>query len=148
MLRRRRGFLLHRRRRHVLVRRRRRGFTVLEATVALAIIGLTAVGVLSAFGADLRGAERARDVLAASSLAQSQLARLELSSARELAALPDSLARGTFVAPLNRYRWTATSAVVLGEPDLYDIGVAVEWADGRMVIRSRRFRPVPLVAGR
>lgn len=129
-------------------RGRRGGFTVLEAAVALAIIGLTAVGVLGAFGADLRGAERARDVLTATSLAQLQLARIGVTGARELSALPDSLARGTFEPPLDRYRWTASSAPVPGEPDLYDLRVAVEWADGRAGLRSRRFRPVPLVAGR
>jgi type II secretory pathway pseudopilin PulG len=128
--------------------RRRAGFTVLEAAVALAIVGVTAVGVLGAFGADLRGAERARDLLTAASLAQSQLARLEISGARELAALPDSLAHGAFAAPLDRYRWTASSAAVPGERDLYDVRVIVEWPDGRTTLRSRRFRPVPLVVGR
>lgn len=133
-------------------RHSRAGFTVLEAAVALAIVGLTAVGVLAAFGADLRGAERARDSLAALSLAQSQLARLEVLGARELSSLPDSLGRGAFAAPLDQYRWTATTAAVPGEPDLYDLRVVVEWSDGRSTgrstLRSRRFRPVPLVAGR
>ena len=129
-------------------RRSRAGFTVLEAAVALAIIGMTAVGVIGAFGADLRGAERARDQLTATSLAQSQLARLEIADARELSSLPDSLARGTFAPPLDRYRWTAGSAAVPGEPDLYELRVAVEWTDGRAELRSRRFRPVPLVIGR
>jgi type II secretion system protein I len=129
-------------------RRERSGFTVLEAAVALAIIGLSAIGVLGAFGADRRGANRARDQLTATSLAQSRLARLEVSGARELSSLPDSLARGTFAAPLDRYRWTASSAATPGEPDLYDLRVVVEWPDGRSTLRSRRFRPVPLVAGR
>jgi type II secretory pathway pseudopilin PulG len=133
----------------VTVRRRKRaGFTVLEAAVALAIIGLTAVGVLGAFGADLRGAERSRDLLTATSLAQSQLARLEVSGALERSSLPDSLGAGTFAAPLDRYRWMASSAAVPGEADLYDLRVVVEWADGRFALRSRRYRPVPLVVGR
>ena len=130
------------------VRRKRRGFTVLEAAVALAIIGIAAVGVLAAFGAHVRGAERARNLLTATSLAQSRLARLEIATGGQLARLPDSLARGAFTAPLDNFRWTASSTAVTGESDLYELGVAVTWLDGRATLHSRRFRPVPLVAGR
>jgi type II secretory pathway pseudopilin PulG len=130
------------------VRRSRPGFTVLEAAVALAIIGIAAIGVLGAFGADLRGATQARDVLTAASLARARLARLEVAGARELSSLPDSLAAGAFAAPLERYSWTAASAAVPREPDLYELRVVVSWAGGSTTLRSRRFRPVPLVAGR
>ncbi len=129
-------------------RRKRDGFTILEAAVALAIIGVTAVGVLAAFGGDLRGASTTRDALTASSLAQEQLARVEILPAAALAALPDSLAYGAFAAPFDRYHFAAATRVVPGDRDLYDVSVTVEWPDGRTELRSRRFRPPSAVAFR
>lgn len=128
--------------------RSRRGFALLEAVIALAIIGAAVVGAMSAFGSDLRAAERARNALTVSTLARSRLARLELATASELAALPDSLSHGAFAAPFARYQWKAAALPVRGEPDLYDIRVTVSWDDGQTELRSRRYRPIPLVAGR
>jgi type II secretion system protein I len=128
--------------------RSRAGFTLLEAVIALAIIGVAVVGVMSAFGGDLRAAERARTALTVSTLARSRLARLELATASELATLPDSLSHGAFAAPFARYQWKATASAVRGEPDLYDVRVTVTWDGGQSELRSRRYRPVPLVAGR
>jgi len=128
-------------------RRNRAGFTLLEAVVALAIIGVAVVGVLGAFGGDVRAADRSRAALSVSTLARSRLARLEIATATELAALPDSLAHGTFAAPFGGYQWTASSHAVPGEPDLYDLRVSVTSNDGRSELRSRRYRPLPLVAG-
>ncbi len=125
----------------------RGGFTLLEAVVALAIIAMTSVGVLQAFAADLRGAGKVRDALTASTLARSRLARLEFATVADLAVLPDSLARGKFNAPFEAFQWTADSREVPGEPDLYDLHVAVVWPDGSTELRSRRFQRVPLVAG-
>lgn len=126
----------------------RRGFTILEAAVAVAIIGVTAVGVLTAFGAEARGAARTRDALVASTLARARLARLEATDAGELASLPDSVARGQFAPPLDDFRWIASSVTVDGEQDLYDLRVVIAWSDGRSELRTRRFRPVPLIVGR
>jgi prepilin-type N-terminal cleavage/methylation domain-containing protein len=129
-------------------RRSRHGFTLLEAVIALAIIGAAVVGVLGAFGGDVRAAERSRTALTVSALARSRLARVEIATAAELATLPDSLAHGAFDAPFEGYQWKATSRAVPGEPDLYDLRVTVSWNDGQSELRSRRYRPVPLVAGR
>ncbi len=129
-------------------RRNRAGFTLLEAVIALAIIGAAVVGVLGAFVGDVRAAERARAALTVSTLARSRLARLEIATATELATLPDSLAHGAFDTPFAGFLWNATSRAVPGEPDLYDLRVSVSWDDGHSELRSRRYRPVPLVAGR
>jgi prepilin-type N-terminal cleavage/methylation domain-containing protein len=128
--------------------RSRTGFTLLEAVIALAIIGAAVVGVLGAFGGDVRAADRSRTALTVSTLARSRLARLEIATATELAALPDSLAHGAFDAPFADYQWKANSRAVPGEQDLYDLRVTVLWNDGQSELRSRRYRPVPLVAGR
>ena len=129
-------------------RRNRAGFTLLEAVVALAIIGAAVVGVLGAFGGEVRAAERSRTALMVSTLARSRLARLEIATGTELATLPDSLGHGAFAAPFAGYQWKATSRAVPGEPDLYDLRVTVSWDDGQSELRSRRYRPVPLVVGR
>lgn len=123
----------------------RPGFSLLEAVVALAIVGIVAVGILGAFGSDLRGAETARTALTTSALARSRLARLEIADARELAALPDSLARGTFGAPFGQFAWAATSRAVDGEPDLYEVRVDIRGPSYQSDLRSRVFRPLPAV---
>src|SRR5215217_6870753 len=81
----------------------RAGFTLLEAVVALAIVGTIAIAVLGSFGAELRTASRVRDALPAVTLAEEQLARLSSADAATLAMLPDSLARGEFIAPFADY---------------------------------------------
>src|SRR5918999_2456349 len=86
----------------------RRGFTLLEAAVAMAIVGVIALAALGAYAAELRAADKARQALPAVSLAEERLAAIDLTGARELRSLPDSLARGRFPAPFEQYEWTAT----------------------------------------
>ena len=126
--------------------RKRRGFTVLEAVVALAIIGVTSVAVLGAFAGDLRTAHAARSALEASSLAQSRLARLEMATRRELTALPDSLAHGAVPEFGDRYAWSASATLLGAEPDLFELHVVVTWPEGSTALTTRRFRPATLVA--
>lgn len=121
--------------------RNRGGFTLLEATVAVAIIGLVAVGTLAAFAADLRASTKANDTLPAAALAEERLARLELADVRELDMLPDSLAHGRFDEPFADYRWTATATPVHNETALYELTAIVEWGGGSYTLRRRRFRP-------
>jgi prepilin-type N-terminal cleavage/methylation domain-containing protein len=126
--------------------RARRGFTLLEAAVAVAIVGMISVGALAAFSADLRAAQRSQEVLPASALAEERLAALELAEPTRLAMLPDSLKRGRFAPPFERYEWMATASPVRGERYLYDFTVRVQWDSGgaAFTLARRRFRPPPV----
>ena len=126
----------------------RRGFTLLEAVVALAIISVTAIGVLSLFGEDQRVAGRARESVTASLVARERLAALSLATRAELARLPDSLAHGSFADAGIRYDWTAAATLVPQGRDLFDLSVQVRWPNGESALRSRRFRPAITLAVR
>lgn len=119
----------------------RRGFTLLEAVVALAIVGVTVVAVLGAFAGDLRATERVRHALVSETLAEQRLATLRLLGVSELARLPDSLRRGTFRSPLDGYRWTMETARVRGEDGLFELRVRIQWAQGSYVLASRGYAP-------
>ncbi len=120
---------------------RRAGFTLLEAVVALAIIGLVSVGALSAYAAEARAAQRARETAPAAVIARERLSRLSLLDAHGLRAVPDSLRRGALTAGGASYDWTANAHPVPGEMDLYDLAVDVQWATGSYALRTRTYRP-------
>lgn len=119
----------------------RRGFTLLEAVVAMAILSVTGVAALSAVAAELRTTTRAGAALEASALARDRLARLEILRGRDLAVLPDSLRAGTFAPPFERYRWSAAAREVPGLDGLYDVEVEVAWATGGRALATRVYRP-------
>jgi prepilin-type N-terminal cleavage/methylation domain-containing protein len=127
--------------------RRRSGFTLLEATIAVMIVGMAAAAVLSSFGTTLRTAARARQGLEAEALAGQRLARAALLDRDDLVHLPDSIARGRFAPPYGAYEWRATSGEVRGEPDLFDVGVEVSWPEGRYSLPTRLYRPARQIAG-
>ncbi len=127
--------------------RARSGFTLLEAAVAMAIIGIVSVGALSAFGANLRAADRARQMLPAASLAEEKMAQLELVDGRVLRMLPDSMAHGSFAAPFASYAWKAQAAEVRGETSLVEITIRITWPEGSYAIARRHYRPAQTNAG-
>lgn len=128
--------------------RARPGFTVLEAAVALMIIGVSAVGVLSAFGMHSRVAVRMRSQLEASALAQHVVARLRMLESPELQPLADSLSGGRFDPPFDSYTWAAKVSRVSGESGLYDLAVHIQQAESTFELRTRRYMtPLP-AAGR
>jgi hypothetical protein len=51
------------------MRRRRSGISLLEAVVAVAIVGMTSIGALEAVGSDMRTAEKAKRAAEAEALA-------------------------------------------------------------------------------
>ena len=128
--------------------RARPGFTLLEAVIALAIVGVTAVAALGAVAAEVRAAEGARTALEAEALAVQQLALIQILSGEELQRLPDSLAHGNFEEPFERYRWTAKTTPVLGEEGLTAVHVEVAWDAGSFPLQTLLYRrPTTLGTG-
>jgi len=123
----------------------RRGFILLEAVVALLIVGLTAGAALELYGAQMRAIRREPQLLTAMSLAQDRLAAVRLLEPEQLARLPDSVARGRFAAPFPEYRWSATATRSMLD-DLYDVRVEVTCLDGRVALDTRLYAPANGVA--
>ena len=118
-----------------------RGFTLLEVTVALAILGLVLVGAFAAEGADLRASRKAADSVEAAALAEHLLARMELLP-------PDEFARlfageeGWIEPPLDRYRWHAAARPIPGESELAEVRVTLDWPGGSLAVDTRLRRPL------
>ena len=126
----------------------RRGFTLLEAAAALVVIGISSAAALGGAAAEMRAAGRTRHALTAQTLADQRMATLRLLSREELLRLPDSLAKGTFDAPLEEYHWRAATAPARDGQDLFDIRVMVGWTDGSHIIATRSYRPPEHLRGR
>lgn len=107
----------------------RQGFALLEAVVALLVIGLATAGALELFSAHLRAAARQPALATAAALAQDRLAVVRLLPSEGMRRLADSLARGQFAAPFADYRWRAATVRQRGE-NLYELRVDVYWRDG------------------
>jgi prepilin-type N-terminal cleavage/methylation domain-containing protein len=123
----------------------RAGFSLLEAVIALAIVGVTSIAALSAAGTELRATEQARRAVEAEALATDRLAAIRILTDEELRQMPDSIASGTFAAPFDRYRWTVESEPTLGEEGLTDISVTIEWGTGAFELRTKLYRRPPLL---
>ena len=129
------------------VRRPRKGITLFEAVAAVAIVGATAAAAMSAVGSQFRTVARAQRALTVEALATSRLDFLELlDTEAQLQALPDSVAKGEFPAPLDAYKWTMDVAPVSDLAGLYTVLVTVTWKDGSYELKSRAYRR-PATAG-
>jgi type II secretory pathway pseudopilin PulG len=125
-----------------------RGVTLLEAVVALTIVALAGVAALATVGAELRGAQRSRQAIKASSLAEDRMLQVTLLPVAALDALPDSVRHGDFPDALSGYHWETTAHTVPDEADTYELGVTISWADrGQYTLRTRVYRPRPLGIG-
>lgn len=118
-----------------------RGFTLLEALVAVLIVGLAGVAAIETVGAELRTAARAKHALHATALAEFRMETIRVLAPGELGTLPDSVERGTFDPPFERYRWVAAVRPVAGERELYDAEVVVSWTGGALPLSTRLYRP-------
>ncbi|MGQ0813166.1 MAG: type IV pilus modification PilV family protein [Gemmatimonadota bacterium] len=119
----------------------RGGFVLLEAIAALMIVSVTGIAVLAALGTQMRASESAHTVLQADALARDRLARLELLDEADLSFIPDSLSRGQFAPPLDRFSWHVQATRTSNERGLFDVNVTIEWDDGRGVVATRFYRP-------
>jgi type II secretory pathway pseudopilin PulG len=128
--------------------RPRRGITLMEAVVAIAIVGMTAVSALEAVGGDMRTAERAKRAIEVEALATSRLEVMNLLTDQELQSLPDSIEDGKFAAPLNEYTWKASSAPVSDQAGLYTVHVTVNWTNGAYELKTYMYRTPRLVTRR
>jgi len=126
--------------------RTRRGFTLFEATAALAIVGLTSVAALAAVGAEMRTAARAQRAIVADALATSRLDFMNLLTDQELQAVPDSVAKGQFAAPLGDYSWTTTSGAVSDQGGVYNVTINIAWPGGSYVVRTYLYRRPPVAS--
>ncbi len=116
--------------------------------MSVAIVGLTAVSALEAVGSQMRTAETARRNTEAAALATSRLDWMELMSDRELQALPDSVSKGEFPAPLDEYSWTTTSEPYSDQAGVYDVRVTIAWPNGSYAVKTYLYRRPPLVTRR
>jgi len=125
----------------------RRGVSLMEAVVAVTIVGITAVAALEAVGSDMRTAERARRAIETESLANTRLQFLTLMTDRDLQALPDSVAAGKFDKPLDEYSWKTTSTPLDDQAGVYDVRVTINWPAGSYLVRTYAYRR-PVLATR
>ena len=126
----------------------RRGISLLEAVVAIAVVGMTAVSALESVGAGLRTAEKSRRAIEAEALASSRLEFLDLLSDRELQTLPDSVESGKFAAPLDEYTWKTSSSPYSDQAGVYDVRITVAWPTGTYTLKTYVYRQPPLATRR
>ncbi len=119
----------------------RSGFAVLEAVVALTIVGLATVGAVGAIASHGRAADRAVAALEADALADERLARLHLLGRDELTHLPDSLAEGDFGPAWPGYGWEASVRPDRGTSPLLHVRIVVTGPLREHVIETRFYRP-------
>jgi type II secretory pathway pseudopilin PulG len=124
------------------------GVSLMEAVVAVAIVGMTALSALESVGSGMRTAEKSKRAIEAEALASSRLDYMELMTDRELQALPDSVETGKFPAPLDEYAWKTTSTPVEEQAGVYDVRVIVTWPTGSYTLKTYLYRQPPLVTRR
>lgn len=112
---------------------------MLEAIVALAIVGLVCVGVLGSYGGAMRADVAAADRLSLATLAAERIAAVDLEP-ESLQRLPDSVARGTFAPPYATATWETETRRVDQTDGLYDVVVRVREGTDVYTLRTRRYR--------
>ena len=116
------------------------GFTLLEAVVALLVLGVALVPLVNSLTEGLRAEKSLGAHLEAVSLAESRM--------NELALLPvDSVAgylrprEGLFPSPYAGYRWRALMRPLPESPALVQAAVLVRWDGGEYSLETTFHRP-------
>lgn len=118
----------------------RHGFVLLEAIVALLIIGLSTAAALELYSSHARAAARQPALLTAVALAQDRMAAVRLLPPEQLRPLADSLARGQFAEPFAAFHWQAT-AERSRNGRVFDVRVDVRWPDGHYTLVTSTAAP-------
>lgn len=119
----------------------RRGFVLLEAVVALAILGVASIVLLQVRAQQIRVATQARELLTAQALAEDRLSALRLLDFTLLEDPPDSLLQGVFPSPFDAFSWTAEVELIEDEYDLFGVDVVVSGPAERFPLRTLMHRP-------
>ena len=122
----------------------RRGFVLMEAVVALAIIGLFAIGLLSMVGAQVRGADRSKVLLLERALAEDRLMAVQMLDNEDLSDVPDSLTAGTFAEPFEDFTWSIKVDSVGGEYDLFHADISVTGGGYTLPLQTLIHEPRPV----
>lgn len=121
----------------------RAGFLLLEAVIALAIIGIVAVGVLAATASQVRSADKAGVLMVARALTEDRVTGFRLLGFEELQSPPDSLLGGVFPPPFDEFSWTASLRPTEGEYDLFTLDVVTMGRGEILPITTLLHRPRP-----
>jgi type II secretory pathway pseudopilin PulG len=116
---------------------------LLEAVVALAIIGIFAISLLAATGAQVRTSTKQETLLTARALAEDRLMAVRILDYEDLQKLPDSLKAGVFPEPFQEFSWTTTVAPVKDEYDLFDVQIKVSARGDDYQLRTLLHNPRP-----
>ena len=117
------------------------GFVLLEAVVALAILGVASIALLQVRAQQIRVASQARELLTAQALAEDRISAIRLLDYELLADPPDSLLEGAFPVPFEAFSWTAEVALIEDEYDLFGVEVVVLGPVERFPLRTLMHRP-------
>jgi hypothetical protein len=119
----------------------RNGFVLLEAVVALAILGVASIVLLQVRAQQIRVATQARELLTAQALAEDRISAIRMLDYELLADPPDSLMSGIFPPPFEAFSWNAQVALMEDEYDLFGVEVEVLGPAERFPLRTLMHRP-------
>jgi hypothetical protein len=120
---------------------------LLEAVVALAILGVASIVLLQVRAQQIRVATQARELLTAQALAEDRISALRMLDYLLLSDPPDSLMEGVFPPPFEDFSWTAEVEIMEDEYDLFGVEVEVTGPAERFPLRTLVHRPRPVLAG-
>ena len=127
----------------------RTGFVLLEAVVALAIVGLFSIALIAMVGRQVRTADQGSVLMIGQALADDRLATIKFLDAEALEDVPDSLRAGAFPPPFEDFEWNATVTPVQDEYDLFSVEIVVNGRGESFPLRSLVHKPraVPQATG-
>ncbi|HEX6941022.1 MAG TPA: hypothetical protein VF158_16505 [Longimicrobiales bacterium] len=125
------------------------GFTLLEALVALALLGTAVIGMIAAIRAGVRAQAGVDAQITAVALAEARVSELDALPRDSLQAF-GAVRRGVFAPPFSAFAWEARVGPVAGAAaaGLLALEVRVTWAEGASegayTLSTLVYRPDPL----